>query len=151
VRALGTNAKVTGSLGDLKAEKVLPRRHESATAYSEKLRQVCQILCVLSTDMMVSLDLSYEARAAYDAHQSPEWPRADTGLPFFQPDILTAASAADAEPDDPTPLQDVTPERFSKLEKELVRGKGKVVSSVYLVLIRITNCKLTVETAKSTW
>jgi len=41
-RALGTNAKVAGSLGDLKAEKVLPRRYESATAYQEKLRQVSQ-------------------------------------------------------------------------------------------------------------
>jgi len=43
-RALGTHAKVAGSLSDLKAEKVLPRRYESATAYQEKLRQVSLVI-----------------------------------------------------------------------------------------------------------
>jgi hypothetical protein len=44
-RALGTHAKVAGSLSDLKAEKVLPRRYENATVYQEKLRQVSPIFC----------------------------------------------------------------------------------------------------------
>jgi len=38
--ALGTNAKVAGSLNDLKDEKVLPRRYDNDIAYQEKLRQV---------------------------------------------------------------------------------------------------------------
>jgi len=42
-RALGTNAKVAGSLSDLKDEKVLPRRYDNAIAYQEKLRQVSMI------------------------------------------------------------------------------------------------------------
>jgi hypothetical protein len=29
------------------------------------------------------------------------------------------------------PYQDVSPERFSRLEKELVRGKGEIVSLFY--------------------
>lgn len=31
-------------------------------------------------------------------------------------------------PNDPNALRDVMPERFSRLEKELVRGKGEMVS-----------------------
>lgn len=38
--ALGTNAKVAGSLNEIKSEKVLPRRHERALEYQERLRQV---------------------------------------------------------------------------------------------------------------
>jgi protein regulator of cytokinesis 1 len=50
------------------------------------------------------------------------------GSHFFHQDILTPAVAASEELDSPTALKDVMPERFSKLEKELVRGKGEVVS-----------------------
>ena len=39
-RTLGTHAKVAGSLNDIKSEKVLPRRHERAMEYQERLRQV---------------------------------------------------------------------------------------------------------------
>ena len=41
-RALGTNAKVAGSLNEIKSEKVLPHRHERAMEYQERLRQVRQ-------------------------------------------------------------------------------------------------------------
>lgn len=40
-RALGTHAKVAGSLKEIKSENVLPRRYERAMEYREKLRQVC--------------------------------------------------------------------------------------------------------------
>jgi len=55
------------------------------------------------------------------------------GSHFFQPNILTSALADAKEADAPTTLQDATPERFSKLEKELVRGKGEVVSQSDIV------------------
>lgn len=44
-RALGTNAKVAGSLSDIKAEKVLPRRYERALEYQERMRQVRNLMC----------------------------------------------------------------------------------------------------------
>jgi protein regulator of cytokinesis 1 len=48
------------------------------------------------------------------------------GTAFFPSDItLPAPAAGDASAE---PHRDVTPERFSKLEKELVRGKSEVVS-----------------------
>lgn len=39
-RALGTHAKVAGSLAEIRAETVLPRRHERALEHQERLRQV---------------------------------------------------------------------------------------------------------------
>jgi Ase1/PRC1/MAP65 family protein len=42
------------------------------------------------------------------------------GDSFFSEDRSTARSSSG-------PYQDVSPERFSKLEKELVRGKGEIV------------------------
>ncbi|OAX36392.1 hypothetical protein K503DRAFT_744433 [Rhizopogon vinicolor AM-OR11-026] len=110
LRALGTNAKVAGSLGDLKAEMVLPRRHESVTAYQEKLRQIYHT----KLEQLTTLTNRLNALAR------------TLGSHFFQPDILTPALAADEVPDNAAALRNVTPERFSKLEKELVRGKGEV-------------------------
>ena len=42
-------------------------------------------------------------------------------------EILEPASAAGESEIDLSSHRDVTPERFSRLEKELVRGKGEVV------------------------
>lgn len=50
------------------------------------------------------------------------------GPEFYQADIVESVPASGENPDDPGANRDVTPERFSKLEKELVRGKGEVVS-----------------------
>ncbi|KAG2152738.1 microtubule associated protein-domain-containing protein [Suillus clintonianus] len=110
-RALGTHAKVAGSLSDLKAEKVLPRRHESATVYQEKLRQIYHT----KLEQLTTLTNRLNALAR------------TLGSHFFPPDILTPALVATEELDNPTALRDVMPERFSKLEKELVRGKGEVL------------------------
>ena len=49
------------------------------------------------------------------------------GPEYFPPDILEPISATGESESDPDACRDVTPERFSKLEKELVRGKGEVV------------------------
>lgn len=50
------------------------------------------------------------------------------------------------EADAPTALRDVTPERFSKLEKELVRGKGEVVSQSNIIFycnhLAVQRCSL---------
>lgn len=50
------------------------------------------------------------------------------GPEFFSSDITDASFATGENPSDPESNRDVTPERFSKLEKELVRGKGEVVN-----------------------
>jgi len=55
------------------------------------------------------------------------------GSHFFQPDILTPTFTDAEEADAPNALRDVMHERFSNLEKELVRGKGKVVSQSDIV------------------
>lgn len=48
------------------------------------------------------------------------------------PDFYTQEIVESTPPsEDPTTTRDVTPERFSKLEKELVRGKAEVVSALY--------------------
>ena len=135
--ALGTNAKDAGSLSDPKDEKVLPRRYDNAIAYQEKLRQVSMIgICTrdqLTRCTSVLLDLSYKAGATYDAHQSPECPRTNVGLSFLSTGYLNPTFADAEEADAPTALRDFMPERFSNLEKELVRGKGKVVSQSDIV------------------
>ena len=52
------------------------------------------------------------------------------GPEFYPPDITEPALASGEDSGNSTANRDVTPERFSKLEKELVRGKGEVVSLV---------------------
>lgn len=47
---------------------------------------------------------------------------------FFPEDALDRSISCDST----APYQDVCPERFSKLEKELVRGKGEIVGLVSL-------------------
>jgi hypothetical protein len=44
---------------------------------------------------------------------------------FFSDDVLDCSNGCHSG----VPYQDVSPERFSRLEKELVRGKGEIVSS----------------------
>jgi Ase1/PRC1/MAP65 family protein len=48
------------------------------------------------------------------------------GDSFFPEDVLDFSAARSSG----EPYQDVSPERFSKLEKELVRGKGEVVGLI---------------------
>ncbi|KAG0695421.1 hypothetical protein DFH29DRAFT_880070 [Suillus ampliporus] len=124
-RALGTHAKVAGSLSDLKAEKVLPRRYEGATVYQEKLRQMSRIISM--HDLLRRWFLE-QLTTLINRLNALAW---TLGSHFFQPDILTPALVAAEELDDPTALRDVMPERFSKLEKELVRGKGEVIDWLY--------------------
>lgn len=63
------------------------------------------------------------------------------GPDFFPADILDSTPAAGEDEYDSGACRDVTPERFSRLEKELVRGKGEVVSAVSAIA---TGCSLTI-------
>ncbi|KAJ7176713.1 microtubule associated protein [Mycena filopes] len=99
-KALGGNVKATGSsLGELRKEKVLPVRYEMVTEYQEKLRQLYHT----KLEQLTTLGNRLGALAR------------TLGPEFYSQDII-----------DNEEYRDVTPERFSKLEKELVRGKGEV-------------------------
>lgn len=52
------------------------------------------------------------------------------GPDFYSPDILDPTPAAGEDEYDSLSHRDVTPDRFSRLEKELVRGKGEVVGTL---------------------
>ncbi|KAJ6466840.1 microtubule associated protein-domain-containing protein [Mycena sanguinolenta] len=99
-KALGGNIKATGnSLGELRKEKVLPVRYDMVTEYQEKLRQLYHTKLEQLTTLRNRLSAL---------------------LRTLGPDFSSQ------EPVDEGEYQDVTPEHFSKLEKELVRGKGEV-------------------------
>ncbi|KAF5340429.1 hypothetical protein D9758_013548 [Tetrapyrgos nigripes] len=112
-KALGGNIKATGtSVGELRKETVLPRRFEQASEYQEKLRQLYHTKLEQLTNLTNRLNAL--ARTL------------DPG--FFSHDILhpTPGPAQEGVLDESS-NRDVTPERFSKLEKELVRGKSEVL------------------------
>lgn len=120
-KALGGNIKSTGiTLGELRKEQSLPRRYELVAEYQEKLRQAYHTkLEQLAT---ITNRLNTLARTL--------------GTTYFAPDILEptpalAISEDDTEASGTDTPRDVTPERFLKLEKELVRGKAEVVRSCY--------------------
>ncbi|KAH9849363.1 microtubule associated protein-domain-containing protein [Lenzites betulinus] len=110
-RALGGHLKSPGpSVGEIRKEQILPRRFELATDFQEKLRQqyhtkLEQLLNL--TGRIVSLSNTL-------------------GSNFYTPDLVEPTHAPGEDEYDPSAHRDVTPERFSRLEKELVRGKGEV-------------------------
>ncbi|THU93332.1 hypothetical protein K435DRAFT_670441 [Dendrothele bispora CBS 962.96] len=109
-KALGGNIKATGtSVGELRKETVLPRRHEQALEYQEKLRQLYHTKLEQLTNLTNRLNALSRSL--------------DPG--FFDTDILHPMPAPGQQGDSSN--RDVTPERFSKLEKELVRGKSEVL------------------------
>ncbi|KZP03749.1 hypothetical protein FIBSPDRAFT_968726, partial [Athelia psychrophila] len=109
-KALGANVKVAGaSIGELRKEQVLPKRYQLVTAQQEKLRQVYHTKLEQLTTLTTKLNVL--ARTL--------------GKEFFQPDIIHAALAPGENASDTNAHRDVTPERFSTLEKELVRAKGE--------------------------
>ncbi|KAI0313957.1 microtubule associated protein-domain-containing protein [Amylostereum chailletii] len=118
--ALGSNVKGAGNtVGELRKEHVLPRRYEMLTELQEKLRQLYH------TKLEQLLTLSN--RVAALSRTLPEG--------FFSDDLLAPLGAASS-----SSHREVTPERFSKLEKELVRGKGEVtkrLSSLSATFVQI--------------
>ncbi|KAF7324778.1 hypothetical protein MKEN_00519600 [Mycena kentingensis (nom. inval.)] len=98
-RCLGGNVKAVNSpLGELRKEKVLPLRFDLISDYQEKLRQLYHTK--LEQLQTLCNRLGVLAR---------------TLGPEFYADLME-----DGE------IRDVSPERFSKLEKELIRGKAEV-------------------------
>ncbi|KAL1744927.1 microtubule associated protein-domain-containing protein [Schizophyllum fasciatum] len=107
-KALGGNVKATGScVGEIRKEKVLPKRYETITEHQEKLRQLYHTK--LEQLMTLTNRITNLARIL--------------GPHYFASDITTPAPAPG---EDSVGNKDVSPERFSRLEKELVRGKGEV-------------------------
>ncbi|TFK86430.1 hypothetical protein K466DRAFT_524216 [Polyporus arcularius HHB13444] len=110
-RALGGHLKSSGpSVGEIRKEQVLPRRFELISEYQEKLRQ--QYHAKLEQLFNLTNRISSLANTL--------------GPEYFQYDILEPIPASGEDEHDSAAHRDVTPERFSKLEKELVRGKSEV-------------------------
>ncbi|KAF9479819.1 hypothetical protein BDN70DRAFT_833821 [Pholiota conissans] len=108
-KALGGNVKATGSsLAELRKENALPRRYEKISEYQEKLRQLYHT----KLEQLHTLSNRIQVLAR------------TLGQDYFLQDIVDPVPA----PGDASPgaNRDVTPERFMKLEKELVRGKAEV-------------------------
>ncbi|KAF9493718.1 hypothetical protein BDN71DRAFT_1449968 [Pleurotus eryngii] len=101
-KSLGGNIKATGTtLGELRKEQVLPRRFELVSEHQEKLRQLYHTKLEQLTTLTNRINALMRT----------------LGPTFYTPDVLLI--------NDEPPV-DVTPERFLKLEKELVRGKAEV-------------------------
>ncbi|RPD65486.1 hypothetical protein L226DRAFT_456522 [Lentinus tigrinus ALCF2SS1-7] len=110
-RALGGHLKSSGpSVGEIRKEQVLPRRFELISEFQEKLRQQYHT----KLEQLLNLTSRISSLAV------------TLGPEFYQADILEPLHASGEDEYDSTSHRDVTPERFSKLEKELVRGKGEV-------------------------
>ncbi|KAF7303775.1 hypothetical protein MIND_00607100 [Mycena indigotica] len=98
-KALGGNIKATGSsLGELRKQQVLPVRYDMVSEYQEKLRQLYHTKLEQLTSLCNRLSTLTRTLGA-----------------SFYTDII-----------DEGEYRDVSPERFSRLEKELVRGKAEV-------------------------
>ncbi|KAI0946534.1 hypothetical protein AcW1_009974 [Taiwanofungus camphoratus] len=110
-KALGGHVKASGnSVGEIRKEQILPKRFEIISEYQEKLRQLYH------TKLEQLLTLTGRLNALSNT----------LGPEFYSRDIVESSPAIGQNEDDPNSHRDVTPERFSKLEKELVRGKGEV-------------------------
>ncbi|TFK37089.1 microtubule associated protein-domain-containing protein [Crucibulum laeve] len=115
-KALGGNIKATGSsVGELRKEMVLPRRYEMVSEYQEKLRQLYHTKLEQLTTLTNRLN-------ALSRTLGPD---------YFAHDIVEPTPAAGESGQYPSLNRDVTPERFSKLEKELVRGKAEVTKRLH--------------------
>ncbi|KAH6909944.1 microtubule associated protein [Coprinopsis sp. MPI-PUGE-AT-0042] len=120
-KALGGNVKSTGTtLGELRKEQSLPRRFDLVTEFQEKLRQAYHA----KLEQLTTITNRLHALAR------------TLGNAYFAADVLeptAAASVDDVEMDgvDSNAPRDVTPERFLRLEKELVRGKAEVTKRLH--------------------
>jgi protein regulator of cytokinesis 1 len=135
---LGGNVKATGNnVGDFRKEKVLPHRYHLVAEYREKLRQVGP-----ASPLRVSLS-HFSQLYHSKLEQLTSLTNRLTALcrtlgpDFYCSDIVDPTPAAGENSKDPSAHRDVTPERFSKLEKELVRGKAEVVSHHFFHTYRL--------------
>ncbi|KAI0777683.1 microtubule associated protein-domain-containing protein [Trametes elegans] len=111
-KALGSHLKSSGpSVGEIRKEQVLPRRFDLISEFQEKLRQQYH------TKLEQLLNLTSRISSLSNT----------LGRDFYPADVLEPSPALGEDEYDSSAHRDVTPERFSRLEKELVRGKGEVV------------------------
>ncbi|TDL20353.1 hypothetical protein BD410DRAFT_791159 [Rickenella mellea] len=110
-RALGTHAKVVGaSVGELRKQRALPVRHSMLKEHQDKLEQLYKT----KLEQLTHLTNRISALAR------------TLGTDFYTSDILEHTPCQGENAGDSSALRDVTTERFSKLEKELVRGKSEI-------------------------
>ncbi|KAG9025159.1 hypothetical protein FRB95_010487 [Tulasnella sp. JGI-2019a] len=124
VKCLGQNARSSRqqSVGELRKIQVLPRRHEQLVSLKERLNQVYQT----KTEQLISLNSRVQNLSR------------TLGPAFFPSDVLNLTLvpiqmddelASNIPQDIPsTSRMDVTPERFQRVEKELMRGKAEIVT-----------------------
>ena len=133
-KALGGHIKVVGSgIGELRKEHVLPKRYDALTEHQERLRQVSTTVSLYQ----IATELTTCRSPPQLYHSKLEQLQTLTnrinaisrtlGNDFYSRDIIEAAPALGLSQGDSNPFRDVTVERFSKLEKELVRGKAEIV------------------------
>lgn len=132
-KALGGNIKATGtSVAELRKEQALPRRYEMISEYQEKLRQVSNDMLSLweTIKYMRNIQVYHTKLEQLNTLTSRLGALARTlGSGYFAQDIVEPSPAVGEDSCDANANRDVTPERFLKLEKELVRGKAEVVST----------------------
>lgn len=105
--ALGPSAKgleITAT--ELRREPILPRRYDQLAELQEKLRQLYHT----KLEQLIALTSRLVAMSRI------------VGDGFFPEDVLDSSTSCSSG----ISYQDVCPERFSRLEKELVRGKGEM-------------------------
>ena len=130
-KALGGNVKATGnSVSELRKEKDLPQRYHLVAEYREKLRQVSTLSpCSVFIPSSHHLQLYHSKLEQLTSLTNRLTALCRTlGPDFYSSDVVDPTPAAGENKNDPSAHRDVTPERFSRLEKELVRGKAEVVS-----------------------
>jgi protein regulator of cytokinesis 1 len=125
-KALGGNAKSAGSsVGELRKEQGLPKRFELVSAHQEKLRQVrcSKPPRIHSYSLFLQ---TYHTKLEQFTNLTTRLQNLSRtlGPGFYVPDILGPIIRIG---EITSQHRDVTPERFSKLEKELVRGKSEIV------------------------
>jgi protein regulator of cytokinesis 1 len=126
-KLLGASAKAAGTtVGDLRSETILPKRYELVSEYQEKLRQVSPNLpsphSPTHTSSAVQLYHTKLEQLTTLTNRITTLSRT-LGPDFYAYDIVESVLVTSDRP----AFRDVTPERFLRLEKELVRGKGEVV------------------------
>ncbi|EJD08479.1 uncharacterized protein FOMMEDRAFT_116908 [Fomitiporia mediterranea MF3/22] len=110
-KALGGHTKVIStSIGELRKQQVLPVRHEMLSQHQEKLDHLYKAK-IEQLQNLTNRVLSLSSTL---------------GPEFFALDLTEPPPAYGESVSEAQPLREVTPERFSKLEKELARGKAEI-------------------------
>ncbi|KIJ49148.1 hypothetical protein M422DRAFT_161626 [Sphaerobolus stellatus SS14] len=117
-KALGAHAKgIAISVGELRRNQVLPKRFQDLIVYRDKISQLYQNKLQQCSTLLTKVNSLVRI----------------LGLGFYAPENTYMVPIAGTTEEDVTALKDVSPERFTKLEKELVRGKGEIYRRLTLL------------------